>query len=133
MSSTWEEDDLWEEPPARSDRAINPVTRRGPRLPARRVVLLVRAGRRAVLSSVVSTTGAPCRPTTLGKTADRDIRQHRLALRLGRRLWIFTDSRLQLASGPDDVLLEFLSQLVHPVLRADTSEAQQIVQDGNSM
>jgi hypothetical protein len=31
------------------------------------------------------------------------------------------------------VLLEFPSQLVHPVLRADTSEAQQIVQDGNSM
>lgn len=131
MSSTWDEDDLWEEPPSRSGRTITPLTRREIfDLPARRVVLLVRAGLRAVLP----------RPS---------LRPGVLAVqRVGTRLliatsssiastttnweddWIFTDSRLQLASGPDDVA-EFLSQLVHLVV-PDTNEAQQIVQDLNN-
>jgi hypothetical protein len=66
-------------------------------------------------------------------TADRDIQQHRLNNYDWEDDWIFTDSRLQLVSGPDDVLLEFLSQLVHPVVRPDTNEAQQIVQDLNNL
>ncbi|MFJ3099134.1 AbiJ-related protein [Streptomyces hydrogenans] len=41
--------------------------------------------------------------------------------------WIFTDSRFQLDRGPDDVLLCFLEQMVHPEVRTDDNEAEQLL------
>jgi len=37
---------------------------------------------------------------------------------------VFGDPRFQLASGPDEVLLGFLAQVVHPVVRPDTDRAR---------
>lgn len=41
--------------------------------------------------------------------------------------WVFADSRFNLASGPDEVLLGFLAQMVHPVVQPDAERAAQIV------
>lgn len=59
-------------------------------------------------------------------TAAQDIAQHRVRNWDWDDDWIYTDPRLQLGSGPDDVLLEFLAQLVHPVVRPDESQAREI-------
>lgn len=61
------------------------------------------------------------------RTAAGDIRQHRVNNHDWDDDWIFTDPRLKLAGGPDDVLLEFLVQLVHPVVRPNAAEAAEIV------
>jgi hypothetical protein len=61
-----------------------------------------------------------------------DIRQHRINNYDWDDDWIFTDPRLRLSSGPDDVLLEFLAQLVHPVVRPE-NDAQEIVQTVNEL
>ena len=47
--------------------------------------------------------------------------------------WVFSDSRFQLASGPDEVLLGFLAQMVHPVVQPDTERASQIVAELNRL
>ncbi|WP_328443339.1 serine/threonine protein kinase [Streptomyces sp. NBC_00386] len=41
--------------------------------------------------------------------------------------WVFGDSRFGLASGPDEVLLRFLAEMVHPAVRTDTSETEQLL------
>ena len=66
-------------------------------------------------------------------TAAGDIRQHRFNNHDWDDEWIFTDPRLRLASGPDDVLLEFLCQSVHPVVRPDAEDAARIVTALNDM
>jgi hypothetical protein len=47
--------------------------------------------------------------------------------------WVFYDSRFRLASGPDEVLLGFLAQMVHPVVQPDTDRATKIVSDLNRL
>ncbi|MEU8435405.1 hypothetical protein AB0F18_21300 [Streptomyces sp. NPDC029216] len=46
--------------------------------------------------------------------------------------WIFRDSRFQLDQGPDDVLLRFLEQMVHPEVRTDDNETEQLLDVLNS-
>ncbi|MFE2561613.1 serine/threonine protein kinase [Streptomyces sp. NPDC059352] len=41
--------------------------------------------------------------------------------------WIFADPRFRLDQGPDDVLLRFLEQMVHPEVRTDDNEIEQLV------
>jgi hypothetical protein len=60
-------------------------------------------------------------------TAARDIWQHRINNYDWDDDWVFSDSRFKLASGPDEVLLEFLAQMVHPVVQPDTARAKEIV------
>lgn len=66
-------------------------------------------------------------------SASGDIRQHRVNNDDWEDDWIFTDSRLQLGSGPDEILLEFLAQLVHPVVRPDATQARKIVDHLNAL
>ena len=47
--------------------------------------------------------------------------------------WVFDDPRLRLASGPDEVLLGFLAQIVHPVVQPDTGRAAEIVSALNDL
>ena len=61
------------------------------------------------------------------RTAAQDIAQHRIRNYDWSDDWIFSDPRLDLAGGPDDVLLEFLAQLVHPVVRMDQQAAEEMV------
>jgi hypothetical protein len=66
------------------------------------------------------------------KNAAKDIWQHRVNNPEDwPNDWIFTDPRLRLGGGPDDVLLEFLAQVVHPIVRPDKFAAAVIVEDLN--
>jgi len=57
-----------------------------------------------------------------------DIWQHRVNNYDWDDHWIFHDSRLQLMSGDDEILLRFLAETVHPVVRSDVTESQRLVQ-----
>lgn len=73
------------------------------------------------------------------KNAERDIRQHRVNNFYDwPDDWIYSDSRFDLAECPSEVFLEFLCEMVHPVVRPDPEEAialvghfnEQLRQDG---
>src|SRR5947209_4893218 len=74
-------------------------------------------------------------PSTDGRfnSAHRDIVQHRIANYDWDDDWIFQDSRLGLANGPDEVLLGFLAQMVHPVVRSNPDEAAMMVEKLNRL
>jgi hypothetical protein len=61
------------------------------------------------------------------KTATRDIIQHRANNEDWPDDWVFDDHRFQLASGPDEMLLGFLAQVVHPVVQPNVERAAEIV------
>jgi hypothetical protein len=66
-------------------------------------------------------------------TASGDIFQHRVNNHDWEDDWVFYDSRFQLGSGPDEVMLGFLAQMVHPVVQPDTERAAQIVAELNKL
>jgi hypothetical protein len=45
--------------------------------------------------------------------------------------WIFNDARFALHDGPQEKFLEFVCQVLHPVVRRDVSEQQRLVQAFN--
>lgn len=45
--------------------------------------------------------------------------------------WVYTDNRLNLLRGPDEIFLRFLERVVHPVARDDSSETAELVADFN--
>ena len=47
--------------------------------------------------------------------------------------WVFTDSRFQLADGPDQMLLDFLAYMAHPIVQPDTGKAIALVTRLNSL
>jgi hypothetical protein len=67
------------------------------------------------------------------KTASGDIVQHRVMNYDWDDDWVFSDSRFELASGPDEVLLEFLAQMVHPVVQPSAERAVEIVTELNRL
>jgi hypothetical protein len=66
-------------------------------------------------------------------TASGDIWQHRVNNDDWDDHWVFSDSRFRLSSGPDEVLLGFLAQMVHPVVQADAQRGKKIVEDLNQL
>jgi hypothetical protein len=36
--------------------------------------------------------------------------------------WVYDDGRLNLLRGPDEVILRFLCEMIHPVVRVDEEE-----------
>lgn len=60
-------------------------------------------------------------------TVERDIIQHRFNNDDLPDGWVFEDSRFGLASGPDEVLLAFLAEMLHPVVRPDVGEVARLV------
>lgn len=69
-------------------------------------------------------------PSTDGRfrNAAGDIVQHRVNNPWDwEEDWVFTDSRFDLLHGPDDRFLQFLCEMVHPVVRPDADEAEQLV------
>jgi hypothetical protein len=66
-------------------------------------------------------------------TGSRDIVQHRVANLDWEDDWVFSDSRFQLASGPDEVLLGFLAQMVHPVVQPSAERSAEIVTELNRL
>lgn len=67
------------------------------------------------------------------KTAEGDIYQHRSNNDDWELDWIFTDERFGLSRGPDSVLLRFLSEMLHPVVRTDEAELQRLLELFNSL
>ncbi|MET8128253.1 serine/threonine protein kinase [Streptomyces sp. NPDC005231] len=41
--------------------------------------------------------------------------------------WVFNDRRFGLADGPDEVLLRFLAEMIHPAVRTDTDEVERLL------
>ncbi|MFC7842762.1 protein kinase [Streptomyces sp. NPDC057382] len=60
-------------------------------------------------------------------TAERDIVQHRYNNHDWEDDWIYDDTRFDLARGPDETLLGFLAEMIHPAVRTDTTEVQQLL------
>ncbi len=60
-----------------------------------------------------------------------DIRQHRVSWNDWDNDWVFHDPRFNLLGCPDEILVRFLCETVHPVVRPDTEEARKLVQAYN--
>ena len=60
-------------------------------------------------------------------TAREDIVRHRVANFDWADDWVFSDERFQLTHGPDQVLLDFLALMAHPLVRPDTEQAARLV------
>ena len=61
-----------------------------------------------------------------------DIWQHRIRNDDWEDDWVFNDPRLTLNKGDDQILLRFLCETIHPVVRPDSTEAESIRQLYNS-
>lgn len=83
------------------------------------------------LARLYDLTTLPSHDHRLRNAAD-DIYQHRINWRDWQDEWIFYDSRFNLLHGPDDELLRFLCETVHPVVRPDTQEAYELVTSYNN-
>jgi hypothetical protein len=57
-----------------------------------------------------------------------DIWQHRVNNYDWEDHWVFYDRRFNLMNGDDEVLLRFLAETVHPVVRPDVTESTKLVQ-----
>jgi hypothetical protein len=66
-------------------------------------------------------------------TAAEDIIRHRIANFDWDDDWVFGDPRFRLADGPDQVLLDFLAQMAHPLVQPDTDQAAQLMTTLNSL
>jgi len=62
------------------------------------------------------------------KGAAGDIWQHRVNNFDWDANWVYGDSRFQLTHGDDEILLRFLAETVHPVVRSDVTESKRLVQ-----
>lgn len=58
--------------------------------------------------------------------ASGDIYQHRIRNWDWEHDWIFSDDRFDLLDCPDDKFLAFLAEMLHPVVRPDADEAQEL-------
>jgi hypothetical protein len=67
------------------------------------------------------------------KTASGDIRQHRENNSDWEDDWIFDDERFGLRSGPDELFVFFLSQMLHPLVRSDGEETRHLLADLNEL
>ena len=67
-------------------------------------------------------------PSTDNRFTDAagDIWQHRINNWDWEDHWVFYDRRFQLMNGDDEILLRFLAESVHPVVRPDVTESQKL-------
>lgn len=66
------------------------------------------------------------------KTAAGDIRQHRVNNPEDwPDDWVFTDSRFGLQHGDDELILRFLAEMLHPVVRPDDEEVVRLLNSFN--
>ncbi len=60
-----------------------------------------------------------------------DISRHRFMNSDWDEDWVFSDRRLRLLNGPDETLLRFLCEMVHPVVRESEDEVDKLVKTFN--
>jgi hypothetical protein len=125
-------DDQEQEVPA-DNRRITEVTRRAilDVLSVERVAWWGRLDEVAFLSRLYDLEGLPSGDTRY-TTAAGDIRQHCINNCDWEDDWVFTDTRFGLASGPDERLLAFLAEMLHPVVRSDPDEIRGLLDQFNA-
>ncbi|MEM1113737.1 MAG: abortive infection family protein [Pseudomonadota bacterium] len=62
------------------------------------------------------------------RDAAGDIWQHRVNNWDWEAHWVYYDPRFELMSGDDELLLRFLAETVHPIVRPDITESQQLAE-----
>lgn len=67
------------------------------------------------------------------KDAAGDIWQHRVNNSDWDEDWVFYDERFSLMNGDDEVLLRFLCEMLHPVVRTDATEVERLRQLFNGL
>ena len=67
------------------------------------------------------------------KDAAGDIWQHRVNNFDWDEDWVFYDERFSLMNGDDEVLLHFLCEMLHPVVRGDATEVERLRQLFNEL
>lgn len=74
-------------------------------------------------------------PSTDGRFTDArgDINQHRVFNYDWEDDWVFSDARFELESGSDEILLAFLAEMLHPVVRQSREEAQELARQLNEL
>ncbi|MFW6855358.1 abortive infection family protein [Burkholderia gladioli] len=81
----------------------------------------------AFLARIYDLESIPSRDSRFS-TAAGDIWQHRVNNFDWDSDWVFHDSRFGLMNGDDEILLMFLCETLHPVVRADATEADRMCQ-----
>jgi hypothetical protein len=85
-----------------------------------------RLGEDAFLSRIFDLTSLPSHDHRATDAAG-DIYIHRVKWNDGEDDWVLSDSRFNLLHGPDEILLRFLCETVHPVVRPNTEAALEMV------
>jgi serine/threonine-protein kinase len=67
------------------------------------------------------------------KTFEAEIQQHTIANYDYEYGWVFHDDRLGLKSGNDEVLLKFLCEMFHPVVRSEKSDWRSVLEEINAL
>ncbi|WP_089101196.1 protein kinase domain-containing protein [Streptomyces hyaluromycini] len=80
----------------------------------------------AFLSRMYDLQAMPSNDTRF-TTAERDIIQHRYNNHDWEDDWVYDDARFALLQGPDDTLLRFLAEMLHPAVRTAADEVQQLL------
>jgi AbiJ N-terminal domain 3/Abortive infection C-terminus len=111
---------------------ISEVTRRNifDELRLRQVSWSGRLGECEFLSRVFDLKSLPSHDRRCANMAD-DVHFHRQHFYDGADDWIFDDARLDLLCCPDDVLLNFLCEMIHPVVRQDAEECEALQRSFN--
>jgi len=60
-------------------------------------------------------------------TAEQDIWQHRVNNYDWDEDWVYGDNRFDLLGCPDEVFLQFLCEMLHPIVRSDANEVTNLV------
>ncbi|MFH2056470.1 MAG: TIR domain-containing protein [bacterium] len=84
------------------------------------------------LSRLYDLDGLPSQDSRF-KTAREDIIQHRFANNDWEDDWILYDDRFGLSDGDDETYLRFLAELLHPLVRSDQEEVENLARILNSL
>lgn len=113
---------------AKSERTIRPVTRRDiiDTLIADHVQWAGRLEEPAFLGQIWDLEEMPSDDYRF-KTAAEDIHKHRIDNYDWDDDWVFHDARFKLKTGPDDVFVTFLAEMLHPAVRSDAEEVKRLL------
>jgi len=109
-------------------RSISEVTRRAvfDELTVGQIAWCGRLSEQDFLSRLYDLSSLPSHDKRFD-SMDSDIWQHRENNLDWDADWVFTDGRIDLVGATDDAFLRFLCEMVHPVVRPDSSEAKALV------
>ena len=115
-------------PSLQPEQTISQLTRRDilDYLSVERVVWSGRLEEVAFLERIWDLSALPSTDRRFSNAAS-DIRQHRVANDDWDQDWLFGDERFGLMHGSDATFLQFLSEMVHPVVRSDPAEVKRLV------